>query len=294
MDDTPIRTKGTNGHVTHWWQALSAVPCDKGSPAYERLQRVWFDHTRFLGASRLKATPKEYAKKRKHEFLHPGHETHLTVSLWENFSIFPASDWLPRLYQLACLPSLPAEGLRCQWAYEWAGYRPATEPGTKRECGMCDVVLEYERSDGMRGALVVEAKNLDAALGEKEMKPNYYLGIEEFADYGQNVALLYLVDESVRAKVEGQLGERALNVGVISWQQLAGLQIQLTENLGAAEPVRNFVAGAIQFQFAQHDIRPARLSASYLDGEMSMTEMDALPKPEQQAMSVHSEFFWRI
>jgi hypothetical protein len=52
------------------------------------------------------------------------------------------------------------------------------------------------------------------------------------------------------------------------WQQLAGLQIGLAQNLEAPAAIRNFVAGAIQFQFAQHNIRPEELSSSYLGDEM--------------------------
>ena len=280
--------------MTHWWQALMALPNEKGSVSYQRLMRVWFDHTRFRGASRANSAPKEYEANRHHEFHKPDHETHLTVSFWENFTLFPDEVWLPRLYELARLPFGASQNLKCQWSYEWVGYRPKSEDSTKREEGMCDVVVSYEGSNGESGILVVEAKNLTKEPGSKELRLDYYLAIQEIAAFGARASLLYLVDETVTEKSIGLLGDLPKNVGLITWQQLAGLQIELAQTLEAPAAIRNFVAGAIQFQFAQHDIRPAILSASYLEEEMSMLEMDALPPEKRQKMSDHSVALWRL
>jgi hypothetical protein len=57
---------------------------------------------------------------------------------------------------------------------------------------------------------------------------------------------------------------------------------------------RNFVAGAIQYQFAQHNIWPTTLSAEYLDSEPSFSVIDAAPPEQRQSMSVHFEPFWRL
>jgi hypothetical protein len=280
--------------VTHWWQALMAVPYEKESSAYQRLARVWFDHTRFRGASQAKSAPKEYEAIRHHEFHKPDHETHLTVSFWENFTLFPAEVWLPRLYEMARLPFSVSQNLKCQWSYEWVGYRPKPVDGTEREEGMCDVVVSHEGSTGESGVLVVEAKNLTTEPGAKDLRLDYYLAIQEIAEFGARAALLYLVDEAVREKSARLLGELPSNVGLVTWQQLAGLQIELAQSLEAPAAIRNYVAGAIQFQFAQHDIRPAMLSASYLEAEMSMLEMDALPPERKQKMSDHSAALWRL
>lgn len=238
--------------------------------------------------------PGEYELNRQHEFLKPDHETGLTVSLWENFSVFDASVWLPSLFNLAGLPLLPAEGMKCQWSYEWVGYRPSSEPDRQREQGMCDVVVGYERGDGIQGALVVEAKYLKKELGAKELRFDYYLAIDEIAAYGEHAALVYLVDESVRGRSISALGSLPPNIRLITWQELAGLQIGLVNTLDAPPAIRNFIAGAIQFQFAQHDIRPAQLSQPYLEQELSMLEMDALPKEQKQSMDVHSHPTWMM
>ncbi len=142
--------------------------------------------------------------------------------------------------------------------------------------------------------LVVEAKRLRAQLSKKELNFDYYLTIEEIAGFGKNATLVFLLDESVREKSLAMLGERAPNIGLITWQQLAGLQIELAQNLEAPAAIRNFVAGAIQFQFAQHDIRPEKLSNSYLEEEMSMAEIDALPKGEKQSMADHRATLWKL
>src|SRR5690348_5709485 len=83
-----------NGYVSHWWGALPAVPASKDSPEYRRLRRVWFDHTRFRGPKAPKDRHKSISQ-RYHEFVRPVEETNLTVTLWENFSIFGCDKWLP-------------------------------------------------------------------------------------------------------------------------------------------------------------------------------------------------------
>lgn len=253
MSAKPTRTIGKNGQVTHWWQALMAVPQERDSVAYERLRRVWFDHTRFGGASLEKSALKLYASNRRHEFHNPSHETHLTVSLWENFALFSPKDWLPRLYNLAGLPFTAGLGLSCRWSYEWEGYRPKADNSDKSEQGMCDVVVSYRDEAGEAGVLVVEAKNLTKEPGVKELRLDYYLTIREIAEFGERGALLYLVDESKKEKSMKVLGELPSNVALITWQDLAGLQIELAQTLEAPEQIRSFVAGSIQFQFCQHN-----------------------------------------
>ncbi len=294
MNNKPTGTKRKNGHATHWWQTLMAVPQEKESIAYQRLMRVWFDHTRFFLGDRPDRTAEERINMQVHDFYHPEYETHLTLSLWENFSILEAERWVPALYELAGLPPPKSRIKKCNWSYEWVGYRPKGGGVNGRAQGMCDVVVAHEDEDGQRGVLVVEAKRLRAKLTNKELNFDYYLMIDEIAEFGMNASLVFLLDETVREKSLAMLRDRSSNIGLITWQQLAGLQVELVQNLEATIPIRNFVAGAIQFQFAQHDIRPVSLSNSYLEEEMSMTEIDALPKLEKQSMADHRAMLWRL
>lgn len=282
--ESPARSFDVNGNVTHWWAALPSVPPDRDCPAYHRLKRVWFDQTRLCP---FIVRDEEKVLVRAHEFVTSRHETHLTSTLWENFSIMRCADWLPKLYALAGLPLLTTGVERCNWSYEWE------RPGVS---GLCDVVVEHESTAGERSVLVVESKNFGASLGEKELNFGYYLDrLPEIAAYRDKRSLIFLIDQQLLARVRDQLGDACPPyVGVLTWQQLGGLQIELARILNAAEDIRTFVAGAIQYQFSQHNIRPEQLAAGYLCDEKSTAEIAALPQDERQKQDVRDHPFWRL
>src|SRR5688572_7921920 len=108
MTDQPqtssSHTVDENGNPTHWWAALPAIPQSRESAAYNRLRRVWFDPTRFHGKAIGGSASSEGVQSRSsryQEFVKSGHETNLTVSLWENFTLFTCSEWLSRVYAAA-------------------------------------------------------------------------------------------------------------------------------------------------------------------------------------------------
>lgn len=288
-----IYSKRPNGVPSHWWQALTAIPDSNSCTAYERLKRVWFDHTRFLGPNRSKVAEKEYEEKRTHEFVRSGHETNLTVTLWENFDIFEPGLWIPRVFELAGLAPPGTSVCRCQWSYEWVGYRADGARSGRESEAMCDVVVGYGGTE-CSGVLVVEAKGLGKQLGAKELNPDYYLGIKEIAEFGVRASLLFLVDEKVAAISRERIRGMPRRPGLLTWQQLGGLQIELAMALPIVPNLRRFIASAIQFQFSQAGIFPARFSAPYLADEPSMLDIDAIPSGEKQSMAVHSLPMWRF
>jgi len=276
-------------HASHWWHTLIALPATQEGVGYERLKRVWFDHTRFLEAK--ESVPGVRRQNRSHEFAKITHETHLTASLWENFTLFDASSWLPALFSKAGLRSV--EVSRCGWSYEWE--QDWKDDNGKRQDRMCDIVVEFETRDTARHVLVVEAKALGKPLGEKELKGGYYLDIPEIAAFGTNRHLLFLIDASMFEATRMQLSQAAPKTAVVTWQQLGGLQVELAKKtLVADERIRNFVTAAIQYQFLQHGIIPTRLSADYLLREPNMEEIDLLPKGDKQSMAVHTKPLWRL
>lgn len=280
-----------NGYPSYWWGALAAVPPRRDSLAYQRLRRVWLDRSRLCG-TRLEDRKAEVGFKyqnRHHEFVKPTHETNLTATLWENFTLFPCQTWLPRLYAAAGLAEPAKRVNRCAWSYEWIG----KVPGSNRS-PMCDIVVEHEGGDGERGMLVVEAKALGKCLGEKDTNPAYYLEIAEVAAVGEKAAFLYLVDEACRERVLAQVETLPSGTGLLTWQQLGGLQIGLAAEMAADEPVRAFIAGAIQCQFVQHNIIPTRLAAEYLAAEPSMEQVDLGTALERLPGEDHCRPFWRL
>src|SRR5260370_27327885 len=134
-----------------------------GSIEYERLSRVWGNQTRLSGKAR--------SSERRHEFVTSTHETHLTATLWENFSLFDPALWLPQVCEVAGL-EVPKGVTACQWSYEWEDGR-----------GLCDVVICYRDESGNEHVIVVESKNLRAGPGEKDLNDAYYLHIAAVAGF---------------------------------------------------------------------------------------------------------------
>lgn len=121
-----------------WWQALLALPDGKdNSRAYRRLERVFRDRT-------LKF------QDNGHQLTTPDHETHFTISLWENFNLFQANSWLKLLWSRASFSAALGEIHDCNWSYEWVA---RIGPHQRN----LDITLRYEDTAGM-GVLVVEAK----------------------------------------------------------------------------------------------------------------------------------------
>jgi hypothetical protein len=281
-----------NGYPSHWWAALCAVPATKDSTPYRRLKRAWFDHTRFHGPSAENPAKRDFpvrtsASTRYHEFVKSSGETHLTLTLWENFVIFDLNKWLPAVFEAAGLRPITARIEQCKWCYEWVSHAN----GKKR---MCDIVLAFE-SGGARNVVVIEAKRLDASMTQKDLDLAYYLeSIPEIADFGDRRHFIYLLDETRRNELDKAIRPREPRVGILTWQRLAGVQIELAKGLDASVDLQNFIAGAIQYQFAQHDIRPTALSADYLESEPSVSAIDDASRTPRQAMSIHLEPFWQL
>jgi hypothetical protein len=211
----------------------------------------------------------------------PRHETHLTTTLWENFALFHPSKWLPKLAEAACMRQ-PNSVVACNWSYEW-------EDSGK----LCDVVLAYRDDADRRHVIVVEAKNLHSVPGEKDLRESYYLGMDALAPFDSR-ALLFCVDESVRSAVELATTAFAERPGVITWQQLGGIQISLARTMDAPQDLRHFVAGAIQFQYSVHDIRPTVPAADYLVAEPTMADVHAAEKSSRQQATARSRRLWEL
>ena len=230
---------------TSWWQVLPAIPESRNSAAYARLRRVWFDHTWT-----------------NHPFLNPIHENHLTATLFENFVVLPQAAWLPCMLDVAgILPTdLPTKDV--SWAYEVLDQKSGK---------LADVAIHARGPEG-EAVIVIEAKIKGGALKSTDADPSSYLGLEEFA-WCSRRRLLYLVDESDTESVRELVQDPDDRSRIISWQQLGGIQVDAASHLDCSRPIRQFVAGAIQYQFLQHGITPTALCADYLQGEPTPEEI---------------------
>ena len=247
-------------HHRFWWQMLPAVPSQKDSLAYKRLERTWRDHTRIL-RKKIKGTTKEKFKLIQ-DFYEEHYEVHLVCTLFENFSLFSPEEWVSPFMKTAGLPIVD-QVVDCRWSYEW-------EADKDHDGKQCDVVFSYLTSSGLKGAVVIEAKALGKKLGEKEYNLDYYLANPNFDRYRENLSLIYLVDSKVKDQVERK---KSRCTGLVTWQELGALQIRLARQLCVEPRIRDFVAGSIQYHFLRHGITPDRLSADYLSDEPSLVDV---------------------
>lgn len=231
----------------YWWSHLLAVPTSL--EGWRRLRRVWFDHT---GLHKW--------------FVNPTCESHLTATLFENFSIFAADQWVKGLVAASNLQMKIGTVSAARWAYEVSGKDLS---GKER---YADVAIHFHDEDG-DGVILIEAKSPGGVPTPKDLDPHSYLDLDSFA-FTPRRRLIYLVDSADLVDVQGEIVDPENLSSMLSWQQLGGLQIRLAHQLSCEQPLRDFIAGSIQYQFAQHCIRPTQLSAAYLATEPSLEQID--------------------
>jgi hypothetical protein len=258
MVDNRRGVLGNNGWPNFWWAALPGVPAARDSEAYRRLRVIWGDQTRFRGRDEARCG----------EFVADHFETNLMVTLWENFALFSPSLWVPELARVCSLGAELNSIAKCRWSYGWASEQPRA---------IIDIIVHFQTESGEKGLFVVEAKRPKGELKPKDLDPRNYLDLPGLKDAApaDRRWLIYCVDSSDKPKVEKALAGKDARARVMTWQQLGGLQISLVEDLPLEPIYKSFIAGAIQYQYAQHDLRPSRLSAAYLEEEPTMEQVDA-------------------
>lgn len=243
---------------SHWWMALPAIPSQIEDRSYRRLRKIWADKTRFRGRE----------KNRKHEFVTSSYETHLMTTLWENFSLFEPRSWLQRLANASGIIVDHSATRNCDWSY---GFR---DDSTRR---IADIVIGFDGIGTGKGCYVIEAKRPRERLGPKDLNPDYYLTIDKIKSETDFRKLIYCVDEREKKRTLALLAsspEMSDRCGVITWEEVGGIQVALARQLPLPQKIRTFIAGAIQYQYCQHNLLPTQLAADYLETEPSITDVD--------------------
>jgi len=228
----------------YWWQFLLAIPPKKESVGFKRIERIIRDKTR-INSDKL------------NEFYNSNHETNLTCSLWENFSIFDNYEWINKLTELTDNP-ITDKVISCNWSYEW-------ETPNNR---LCDVVINFHTVN-QNGIIVIEAKNLGKSISDKDTNPDYYLGINDFEKFDCKY-LIYCVDEIKKIEIKTLIFENKHNWGIISWQDLANLQIKMVDKLKINNNLQTFIKSSIYGQCISKKIIPTTLIEDYLNFEPDM------------------------
>lgn len=246
-------------HYEAWWQALLAIPSsDQNSSAYRRLQRVFRDQT-----LKISSGPEGAG----HQFTCSSHETHYTVCLWENFNLFEPTLWLPELWARAGLATSIGAIQVCNWSYEWCAQR--SDQGRRQERNI-DVTLRYRDETG-DGILVVEAKKPGVVpKAEKDLNPSWYRHVPEFQGM-ERFSFLYLIDADARTFAEPAIERDGLDVGFLTWEQMAACQIHCARHTALPAVVQSFIAASLYRQYLQLGIDPGMPPLDYLaDGPTSL------------------------
>jgi hypothetical protein len=230
-----------------WWQVLPAIPPDRSSAAYDRLRRVWFDHTW-----------------KDHPFLNEAHENHLTATLFENFVLFEPKLWVPQLLEAAQIDLSLGTVLKCTWGYE------VLADGQGK---LADVAIHARDAAG-DVVVVIESKAKGGTLKPTDADPGSYLDLDEFS-WCERRSLIYLVDEADEVRTRDLIKDQSARSGLLTWQSLGSLQIRLAGELEVEPTMASFVAGAIQYQYLRHRITPTTLSVPYLSKEPRAEEIHA-------------------
>ena len=266
----------------YWWQILPAIPQERDSRSYKRLERMWRDTSRFGG--------NEEENSRLHDLFESHYETHLTCTLFENFSLFEPYSWINPFFEASGFQVLEDEIIDAAWSYEW---ETNYIKNGKRETRFPDVMISYLCRNGDKGAIVVEAK----ALGKrpepfsKDFNLGYYFENPHLDRYRKNLRLIYLVDSKVKDFFEKHKPEQA---GLMTWQDLGALQIRLTIQMDIEPRVKHFLAGAIQYHYLCHKITPSELCAEYLREEPSLREIHDAEKLDRQTPDDRKIPYWEF
>ena len=236
----------------YWWQHLLAIPPTKRENGFKRIERLIRDKTRYG----------KFKFGRLHEFYNPRHETQLTASTWENFNIFQSYDWINELLNSTKLP-LTEKVLACNWSYEW-------ESKVDKKTRLCDVVINFKTAT-TNEIIVVECKNLKNTLSSKDIDSEYYLNIEAFQKFDKKY-LIYCIDESVRMETISLIDTEQNNIGIITWQELASLQIKMADQFEISESLRIFIKASLYQQYLQKGIVSNSPISDFLVGEKTMEE----------------------
>ena len=194
--------------TTHWYQTIAVIPQSSQSVEYRRLARIFRDRTRVT-------------KQSGHELVRRGHETRVTVNVFEHFALLPAS-WVMRIAEAAGIDGVH-DVTAVQWSYEFETIRDERWPKMIR-----DVTIHYRASDH-DGIIVIETKVRPGAL-DLAKDISGYTGHQVFDSVQGPKHLLHVLDDASYALYASDL--RAGGSFVLRWSDIIEIQLQMFGALG--------------------------------------------------------------
>ena len=231
----------SRGLPSHWWAALPILPRSRTAPdpwarqddgrntPYERLRRIWFDHTRFHGS---KDDPL-----RSHEFINSGHGVCLTCRFWEFMSLYSPGLWIENLLREVNFPSFESP-IDCAWGYEFEAL-VGNGPSFKQT----DIVVHARNEEQEELLVVVEVKRPGDKLKESTSLPDTicssYLDRESFRTIDRRYLIYLVYDDYVRT-VQSKVDPNDDRWRVLGWRQALQLHERLLAESYSREVARFF------------------------------------------------------
>ncbi len=197
--------------LTHWYQTIAVLPQATNSVAYRRLARIFRDRTRV-------------GKQSGHELVRTGHETRVTVNIFEHFALLRNS-WVSRIAEAAGIAEIK-DVTAVQWSYEFETIRDERWPKMIR-----DVTIHY-RTPVSDGIIVIETKVRPGAL-DLSKDISGYTGHQVFDAVKGPKYLVYVLDDASFALYANDL--RAAGSQVLRWSDIIGIQLQMFAELGLSK-----------------------------------------------------------
>jgi hypothetical protein len=235
-------TTGPAGRIRTWWHGVAALPADRTDHAYHALRRVWGDHTMAGGRG----------------FYRTRSEDHVTVALFHLWALFPDASWAPAFLEAVGAPVAGAVG-RVRWAYACEEVLDARlRPHHGRDFVIADIILTYEDEAGV-ATVSIEAKPPGkAAEPGNARKLLTYTDLPSLRGLSRRSGCLLVgagAVERSRAACGGTWP-------VLSWEELAAMQVRAVASLGLPADLSGRVAGWIARHHAACGVHPAGAGAA--------------------------------
>ena len=130
-------------------------------------------------------------------------------------------------------------------------------------------------------------------MSKKDQDPDYYLSIPAIAAFERR-SLVYLIDQAAQRKDEERIRQSPHDVGFLSWERLADIQLSCGESLDGAPPLKGFVAGALYRLFRDYGITPTTVPLTCLRDEPAAEAMVTKPYARPLGKDDWSRPLWRL
>ena len=247
-----------------WWKGIAALPLNSTTHAYFAMRRVWADQT-INSASGNRS------------FYRWGTEDHITVALWQNWSVFEDPNSIAVFLRAA--GAEVGHIKKVQWAYACEELT-----GVGRGFVTPDIMIQYEDEMGL-GLVAIEVKRPGQAAVEGDgEKLHRYCNLPSTRGIQRRTGC-FLVSEGSEAKTRDNTAGRS---SIVTWEQLKCMQVSASL-VGATDPLINdLIASWIDRAFSRYGIgeaisAPGPRSGSYgtADSYSAIRALSASPAIEQ-------------